>query len=127
MRLLLDTHVLLWAARDPSGLSDEVAEEIIAADEVLFSVVSLWEIVIKRGLDRPDFRVDPQRLRAGLLQGGYRELPVAARHAFAVADLPRLHRDPFDRLLLAQTLAENAVLMTADEAMTGYPVALRRL
>jgi PIN domain nuclease of toxin-antitoxin system len=89
--------------------------------------VSLWELGIKRGLDRPDFRVEPSLIRHALLEGGWRELPVEARHIFAVGQLPELHRDPFDRLLLAQAQADGLLLITADQQLAQYPCPVRRM
>ena len=126
MRLLLDTHVLLWVAGQPEKLPAPVIADIQDRENrVFFSVVSLWEIVIKRGLGRPDFVVEPRQLREGLLDGGYLELPFDAAHAFAVEDLPPVHKDPFDRALLAQAKIEGALLVTADAALAGYPDFVR--
>jgi len=121
MKLLLDTHLLLWAAGNPERLSPS-ARTLLNAPEnnLFFSAASLWEIVIKLGLGRPDFHVDPQRLRKMLVVHGYTELPVTADHALKVQSLPLLHRDPFDRLLLAQARAEGMLLLTADAAITQY-------
>ena len=97
MKVLLDTHVLLWAARTPDRLSAEALQLLEAEDnELVFSVASLWEIVIKAGLGRDDFQFDARVLRRALLDNGYIELPVTAEHALAVSTLPHIHRDPFD-------------------------------
>ena len=121
MKLLLDTHLLLWAAGNPERLSPSARTLLNAPENSLFfSAASLWEIVIKLGLDRPDFQVDPQRLRKMLVVHGYTELPITADHTLKVQSLPPLHRDPFDRLLLAQARAEGMVLLTADAAVTQY-------
>jgi PIN domain nuclease of toxin-antitoxin system len=103
MRLLIDTHLLLWAAGQPARLSPQ-ARDLISdpANEVQFSAASMWEIAIKAGLGRADFRVDPNQLRRALLNNGYRELAITGEHAVALTSLPMIHRDPFDRLLLAQ-------------------------
>jgi prevent-host-death family protein len=107
VKLLLDTHLLLWAAGDPGRLSAEARALIEAPEnELLFSAASLWEIAIKRGLGREDFRVDVRLLRRGLLDNGYGELPVGSEHAVAIDGLPPIHKDPFDRLLVAQALVE---------------------
>lgn len=121
MNLLLDTHVLLWAAARGDRLSP-VARGMIEdpANTLWFSVASLWEVATLRALDRPDFRTDPGVLRAGLLQAGYRELAVEGRHVLALAALPALHGDPFDRILLAQAVAEGMTLMTADARLLAY-------
>ena len=127
MKCLLDTHLLIWAASSPDRLSRAARERIEDPDnELVFSVASLWEIVIKAGLGRDDFRVDAGRLSRGLTDNGYAELAIEGRHALAVASLPPLHRDPFDRILIAQASVEGFALLTADAAMAGYggPVSL---
>ena len=96
-------------------------------NELLFSAASLWEIAIKAGLGRADFRVDAARLRRGLLNNGYRELAITGEHAVAVTGLPMIHKDPFDRLLLAQGLVEDVTLLTCDPVMTQYPVSVRQV
>jgi PIN domain nuclease of toxin-antitoxin system len=122
MKLLLDTHLLLWAAQgiehlplDAHGLMGE------PENELFFSAASLWEIVIKCGLGRKDFKVDPRLLRRGLLDNGYSELPILSAHAIAVSSLPPIHKDPFDRLLVAQAIVEGITLLTADILMAKYP------
>lgn len=121
MNVLPDTHLLLWAAFDPDRLSPSAVETLSDVDNALhFSPVSLWEVVIKNALDHPDFSVDPPLLRRGLLENGYAELPISSRHVLAVAHLPPVHRDPFDRLLVAQAGSEGFVLLTADDALAGY-------
>ena len=125
---LLDTHVLLWAAgisdRLPPSLRDRLANP---AEEVVYSVASLWEIAIKRTLGRPDFRVEPRTLRKGLLATGYRELQVRGDHALALDLLPPIHRDPFDRMLLAQAHVEGLTLVTADGLLARYPGPIERI
>jgi PIN domain nuclease of toxin-antitoxin system len=96
-------------------------------NELVFSVVSLWEIVIKRGLGRKDFQVDARMLRRGLLENGYRELEIKGEHAVAVDGLPPIHKDPFDRLLVAQSMAEGILLLTADPAVAQYPGPVRKV
>lgn len=126
MKLLLDTHLLLWAAGMPERLSAPARAIIEARDsELFFSVASLWEIAIKRGLGRTDFQVDPRLLRRGLLDNGYSELPIASEHAVAIDSLPPLHRDPFDRLLVAQATVEGIALLTSDSLVAQYPGPLR--
>ena len=121
MRLLLDTHIVLWAAGQPEKLS-ESARTLLTTPEnsLFFSVASMWEIVIKRGLGREDFKVNPRRLRKMLIANGYTELSVDAEHVFAVETLPLLHKDPFDRLLLAQAHAEGLLLLTVDGSVLQY-------
>ena len=126
MRVLLDTHVLLWAAGVPERLTRE-ARDLIEnpGTELVFSAASLWEVAIKHGLGRDDFRVDPRLLRRGLLENGYTELPVAGLHAVALDSLPRMHKDPFDRMLVAQAQVEGITLLTADPAVARYPGPIR--
>lgn len=126
MNLLLDTHVLLWAAGQPERLSAPVRELLLDPMRTLyFSSASLWEIAIKSTLGRSDFSVDPRRLWRMLLANGYRELPVASEHAVAVAELPPLHKDPFDRILLAQARTEGIELLTADAVLVQYGEGIR--
>lgn len=124
MRLLLDTHILLWTAGRSDRLPSE-ARALIAACDPVFSAASLWEIAIKRGLGRPDFRVDPGRLHAALMANGFEELPVRGIHAAAVAGLPPVHRDPFDRILVAQASTEEIDLLTSDPVVARYPGRIR--
>jgi PIN domain nuclease of toxin-antitoxin system len=122
MKVLLDTHLLLWAAGDPDRLpaaARPFLEDL--HNELLFSPASLWEIAIKRGLDRPDFRVDPRLLRRGLLDNGYTELPITGIHAVEVETLPPIHKDPFDRMLVAQSTVEGILLLTSDSIVARYP------
>ena len=122
MRLLLDTHVLLWAAGRPEKLSRQARRLLDdPANEPIFSAASLWEIVIKQGLGRDDFEVDARRLRRALLDNGYSELGVTSAHALALDDLPPLHKDPFDRMLVAQARVEGITLVTADAQILRYP------
>lgn len=126
MKLLLDTHLLLWAAGQPERLS-KAARELIEADdnELLFSPASLWEVVIKRGLGREDFKADARLLRRGLLDNGYSELPIGSEHVVAIDTLPPLHKDPFDRILLAQAVVEGITLLTTDATVARYPAPVR--
>ena len=126
MKILLDTHVLLWAAGDPDRLSPS-ARVLIEdpANDLYFSAASLWEVAIKSGLGRDDFRVDPRVLRRALLEHGYTELAITGAHAVAVDLLPPIHRDPFDRLLVAQAQIEAMTLLTADTTVADYPGPIR--
>ena len=128
MQLLLDTHLLVWAMGAPERL-DPVLVRLLEdpMNTPVFSVASLWELVIKRGLDRPDFPLEPPVLRQALLEAGWRELPVVAHHVLAVGQLPGLHRDPFDRLLLAQAQVDGLLLITADQQLAQYPGPVRRM
>jgi PIN domain nuclease of toxin-antitoxin system len=125
LKLLLDTHVLLWAAGQPAKLT-ESARELLSNSEnsLFFSAASIWEIVIKLGLGRDDFKVDPYRLRKMLILHGYTELPITADHALKVNSLPLLHKDPFDRMLIAQARSEAMVLLTRDTNITQYQEAI---
>lgn len=121
MKLLLDTHILLWAAGEPDKLSDRTRDMLLDPRTVLyFSPVSIWEVVVKQGLGRDDFRVDVHRLRKMLVVRGYVELPVTSEHALRVASLPLLHKDPFDRILIAQARSEGMALLSADAAVAAY-------
>ena len=122
MRVLLDTHLLLWAAGLPDRLPDRARAVIDDPEtELVFSAASIWEVVIKSGLGRQDFNVDAAGLRRGLLFNGYGELAIRGEHALAVAALPPLHGDPFDRMLLAQAGVERLQLLTADSQIAAYP------
>ncbi len=128
MKFLLDTHVLLWATGQPEKLSRKARGLLADPDNALiFSAVSLWEIVIKQGIGRDDFRVDARQLRRGLLDNGYSELAVTSAHALALDDLPPLHRDPFDRMLLAQSRVEGITLLTADATVLRYPGPIQKV
>ena len=128
MRLLLDTHLLLWSAVEPERLSSKAQIAIGDEDnELLFSPASLWEVAIKQRLRRPDFQVDVRLVRRNLLMNGYDELSVTGEHAVAVADLPPIHRDPFDRLLVAQSMVEGITLLTADRTVARYPGPIQRV
>ena len=128
MRLLLDTHLLVWAALEPDRLS-AAARKVMkdTGNQLTFSAASFWEIAIKRGLGRSDFRVDPRLLRRGLLDNDYSELPIATDHALAMDGLPPLHKDPFDRMLIAQAMVEGITLLTADPQIAQYPGPIRRV
>jgi PIN domain nuclease of toxin-antitoxin system len=128
MKLLLDTQLLLWAAGEPERLSKH-ARELLGdpRNELLFSAVSLWEIAIKNTLGRADFRVEPRLLRRGLLDNGYAELPMTSQHAVSIDILSPLHKDPFDRLLLAQALTEGLILVTGDALLARYPGPVRKV
>ena len=122
MKLLLDTQVLLWAVGAPERLSSRAFAMIDDPDtEPMVSAASLWEVAIKAGLGREDFQVDPAILRRGLLEHGYTELPISGVHATAVARLPHIHKDPFDRILVAQAQLEGITLLTTDAIVARYP------
>ncbi len=126
MKLMLDTHLLLCAAGEPHRLSP-VARTLLEdrANDLLFSAASLWEISIKHQPGRTDFRADPRLLRRGLRDNGYGELPISSAHAVALDTLPPLHKDPFDRILIAQAMVEGMLLLTADPLVARYPGPIR--
>ncbi|MBX3133861.1 MAG: type II toxin-antitoxin system VapC family toxin [Gemmatimonadaceae bacterium] len=121
MKFLLDTQLLLWSAGQPRRLT-RAARALIAAPEheLMFSAASIWEIAIKCSLGRDDFRAEPGVLRRALVDNGYAELPVTGAHAARVLELPMLHKDPFDRMLLAQALVEGVTLLTGDKLLERY-------
>ena len=126
MRLLLDTHILLWGAVEPERLSDAAVALIEdAGNDLVFSVVSIWETAIKTSRARADFRIDAGRVRQGLIDAGYAELPVTGAHVAAVAGLPPIHKDPFDRMLVAQATVERLTVVTADPVVAKYPCSVR--
>ncbi|MCY1643714.1 type II toxin-antitoxin system VapC family toxin [Methylorubrum sp. SL192] len=128
MRLLLDTHLLIWVAEGSPRLPASVRTSIEDPDLTpVFSIASLWEIAIKRSLGRPDFRIDSCILYRGLIENGYEELPVLGKHAVAVEGLPLIHKDPFDRLLVAQATVEGITLLTSDALVARYPGPIRRV
>jgi PIN domain nuclease of toxin-antitoxin system len=126
MRLLLDTHILLWTIADSSKLSG-AARALIGkpGSELSFSAASLWEIAIKAGQRREGFRIDVSSLRRSLFDNEYEELPMTGAHAAALGNLPPIHRDPFDRLLVAQAIVERLTLVTSDRVVAKYPGPIR--
>jgi len=123
MRLLLDTHVFLWAVADSRALKAAARRQILAAEEVYVSAASIWEIAIKARLGK--LEGDPVRLAQAIEESGFLELPVRAEHAARVAELPLHHADPFDRLLVAQAAAEPLLLLTGDAALARYGELVR--
>lgn len=121
MKLLLDTHLLIWAADGIERVPPSLRAMMAAPEnQLLFSVVSLWEIAIKNGLNRPDFQVNARMLRRGLIDNGYIELPILSEHVLAVDTLPALHKDPFNRLLIAQAKVEGITLLSNDATVVQY-------
>lgn len=121
MRLLLDTHLLLWAGLQPDRLSSTMTELLEDESNLpMFSAASVWETSIKASLGRADFTVDSRSFRRALIDNGYEELSVTSAHAAAIADLPAIHRDPFDRMLVAQARVEGVTLFTSDRAVSAY-------
>ena len=128
MKILLDTHLLLWASSNPDRLSTEAFTLLSSLDnELFFSAASLWEIAIKQGLGRDDFQVNMQLLRQGLLDNHYKELPITSEHTIAIESLPLIHKDPFDRLLVAQATTEGMLLLTSDSTVAKYPGPIRKV
>jgi len=128
MKLLLDTHLMLWAAGNPDRLP-AAARRLLddPQNEPIFSSASLWEVAIKHGLGRSDFRVDARLLRRGLLDNGYDELPITGEHAVALDNLPPIHNDPFDRILIVQSMVEGITLLTADPLVAQYTAPIRKV
>jgi PIN domain nuclease of toxin-antitoxin system len=132
VKYLLDTHLLLWAAESEQlgeGLMPAQAAAIIddSNNELLFSAASIWEVALKNSLGRSDFQADPSLLRRGLLDNGYTEIPIESQHAVAVSSLPTLHKDPFDRMLIAQAIIEGIELLTSDALVAAYPGPIRQV
>lgn len=127
MRLLLDTHILLWAAYSPGRVSS-AAQKLLGDEQnrLVFSAVSVWETTIKAGRGRTPFDVAPSVFRRGLIESGYLELDITSAHAAAVGELPGIHEDPFDRMLVAQARVEGFALLTSDKRVAEYgaPVLL---
>lgn len=126
MNYLIDTHLLLWSAAKRDRLPGE-AKQLMEnpAHQLWFSVVSIWEVVIKRSLNKPGFTIDAGPLRAGLLRSGYLELPIESRNVLGLVGMPFHHADPFDRLLLAQSKSEGMTLLTADRELASYQGAIK--
>lgn len=118
MRLLLDTHIYLWWLQDSARLSKEVRAKIIAASEVYVSSASIWEAAIKAGIGK--LEVDVNQLVSEIENSGFQELTITAKHAATVIQLPDIHRDPFDRMLVAQAMSEPLRFLTADAILKGY-------
>jgi PIN domain nuclease of toxin-antitoxin system len=128
MRLLLDTRILLWALSAPGRLPSAASDALETPENrVFFSAASIWEIAIKRALERPDFAAEPDLVRSAALGTSFEELPISGLHVLRVRHLPHLHRDPFDRLLVAQAQTEPLVLMSDDPQVARYEVSLWRI
>jgi PIN domain nuclease of toxin-antitoxin system len=126
MRLLLDTHLVVFASLGMDRLPP-LAQQLMRDPEMelVVSAVCLWEVAIKAGLRKHNFPVRAGALRQHLRDNGYLELAITGGHAIAVAGLPPIHKDPFDRLLLAQALVEDITLLTVDARLAQYPVPVR--
>ena len=123
MKLLLDTHIALWLMRDAAELSAAARRAIGAADQVFVSSASVWEATIKAGLGK--LPVDPARFESQLIEAGILPLAVTWAHAVKLRDLPFHHRDPFDRMLVAQAMSEPLHLLTHDAALAAYGDLIR--
>lgn len=129
MKLLLDSHILVWLAAMSTKLPAQARLLIEDTDNSLFfSAASIWELSVKHALGRDDIPVHPRVLYRALLDNGFKELPVTSEHAFALEALPPIHKDPFDRILIAQALSEGMLLLTSDETIARYkgPIRLAR-
>jgi PIN domain nuclease of toxin-antitoxin system len=128
MKLLLDTHLLIWSSWTPQKVSPAGHNLINNPDnDLFFSVANLWEMTIKQALRKRDFQIDAHLLRRGLLDNGYNEIIISSDHALAVRTLPPLHRDPFDRILIAQAMVEGITLLTADPMVARYPGPIKKV
>jgi len=128
VKILLDTHLLLRAAGQTGRLSRAARSMLADRDnELLFSAASMWEVSIKTQLGRDDFQVDARLLRRGLLDNGYDELTISSEHALATGLLPQLHKDPSDRILVAQAIVEGITLLTSDPLIAQYPGPVQRI
>jgi PIN domain nuclease of toxin-antitoxin system len=128
VRVLLDTHLLLWTSVRPDLLPGAARQLLEDRDnELFFSVVNVWEVAIKRALGRSHFQVDPGVLRRGSLENGYTELTITSAHAIATGLLPPIHKDPFDRILVAQATVEAITLLTSDPVVARYPGPVQRV
>jgi PIN domain nuclease of toxin-antitoxin system len=128
MKLIPDTHILMWAAANPDRLSRTAVSLLDdSLNQLFFSALSIWEVTIKSALSKKDFDADARLLRRGLLDSGYSEIPVTSDHAIAVYNLPPIHKDPFDRLLIAQATVEGITLLTADAKIAQYPGPIRKV
>jgi PIN domain nuclease of toxin-antitoxin system len=128
VKLLIDTQLLLWAAGQPDRLSASARSQLTSrSNDLYFSAASIWEVSIKNSLGRDDFRADPRVLRRGLIDNGYLELPITAQHAAQVDTLPSHHKDPFDRMLIAQAISEGFTLLTTDSQLTRYKGPVRKV
>jgi PIN domain nuclease of toxin-antitoxin system len=121
VRVLLDTQIVLWAAYSPEKLPRQAQGVLLdESNELFFSTASIWEVSIKFQLNKPDFQVNPLTLYEGLLANDYSELWINARHVVGITSLPMIHKDPFDRLLVAQAKLESMSLLTCDETISRY-------
>lgn len=126
MTFLLDTQLVVWSITRADRVSADTRSLISSSESrPFYSVISIWEVAIKYSLRRPDFTVDPQQLKSNLDESGFRDLPIRCEHTFAIGSLPKIHKDPFDRLLVAQAIAEGITLLTVDSVLAQYPGPVR--
>lgn len=128
MKFLLDTHLLVWMANQPQRLSKPASELLTdPSNDLCFSAISVWEVAIKQNLGRSSFTVDAPTLRRGLLANGFQEIYLSSDHGLATLNLPPIHQDPFDRILIAQAICENITLLTSDAEIAKYPGPIRKV
>ena len=130
MSLVLDTCALIWWSLDPDQLSlpaQKACEQIEKDKNGLVASISIWEIAIKSSLGREDFKADSRLIRRGLIDNGYQEIAISSEHAAGVQALPLVHKDPFDRLLIAQSLSEGMPLVTVDPLLSQYPGMIQQV
>jgi PIN domain nuclease of toxin-antitoxin system len=126
VRLLLDTHILIWLALEPDKLPVAALRELENAQtEILFSAVNIWEIAIKHSLKRPDFAIAPDAMLQWARERAFAELAMTSEHGLAAGALPPHHRDPFDRAMIGQAMVEGIVFLTADAGLAGYGDGVR--
>lgn len=118
MRLLLDTHIFLWCIKNDRRLSKEIKSKITKSSDVYISSASIWEITIKVKLKKLDANIE--RVIQAISESGFMELPITAQHAAMVSHLPNIHRDPFDRMLIAQAISEPLTFLTANASLRNY-------
>jgi PIN domain nuclease of toxin-antitoxin system len=128
MRILPDTHILMWVAIDSAKLPGAARQMLIDQNnQIYFTALTIWEIAIKTALGKKGFDTDAATFRRALVANGYIELPITSEHAIAVSALPPLHKDPFDRILIAQATVEGITLITSDRQLAKYPGPIRKV
>jgi PIN domain nuclease of toxin-antitoxin system len=128
MKFLLDTHFILWLPIGGRGISRSARALLDnSANEFLFSAASLWEIALKRACYRGTFGFDPREIRMRMFENGYEELPISGKHVLGVDALAPIHKDPFDRLLIAQAIVEGITLLTVDATVAQYSGPIRKV
>lgn len=128
MTFLLDTHFVLWLPIGGRGISRSARRLVNeSTNRLLFSAASLWEIALKRARYRGNYAFDPRVIRKQLLENGFDELPITGQHVVIADSLPRIHKNPLDRLIIAQALVEGITLLTADETIARYPGSIRKV